>query len=45
MGGRPGDFPVAEALARENLYLPVGPDLDGTDMDHIAAAVKRAVAA
>jgi dTDP-4-amino-4,6-dideoxygalactose transaminase len=45
MGGRPGDFPVAEALARQNLYLPVGPDLDGTDMDHIAAAVKRAVAA
>lgn len=41
--GAPASFPVAAALERENLYLPVGPELDGADMDRLAALVRAAL--
>lgn len=35
--------PHAEALESDHLYLPLSPDLTETDMEHIAAAVRRAI--
>lgn len=41
-GYAPGDFPVAEALCREVLCLPVHPFLEGSDVERVAAAVTEA---
>jgi dTDP-4-amino-4,6-dideoxygalactose transaminase len=38
-GFRPGDFPAAEALAREVLCLPVHPFLSDADVDRVAGEV------
>ena len=42
-GHRPGEFPVAEAISQRSIALPVGPHLDGDDMDAIVAAMKKAI--
>ncbi|MCF3121522.1 DegT/DnrJ/EryC1/StrS family aminotransferase [Streptomyces arenae] len=39
LGLRAGAFPVAEALAVQNLCLPIRPDLDADDIDFVCAAV------
>ncbi len=39
-GGRPGDFPLAEALAHTELSLPMGPHLAPEQVDEVAAAVR-----
>lgn len=44
LGYGPGDFPVAEQVARETLSLPIYPELTATQIDHIGAAVARACA-
>jgi len=44
-GYGPGDFPVAEALAREVLCLPVHPFLADADVDRVAGSVLELVAA
>ncbi|WP_405938237.1 DegT/DnrJ/EryC1/StrS family aminotransferase [Streptomyces sp. NBC_00726] len=35
LGGRAGAFPVAEALASQNLCLPIRPDLGANDIDFV----------
>ncbi|HET6763334.1 MAG TPA: DegT/DnrJ/EryC1/StrS family aminotransferase [Longimicrobiaceae bacterium] len=40
MGWRPGQFPVAEALARELLCLPLHPHLDEAQVDRVVGAVR-----
>ncbi|MER5865539.1 DegT/DnrJ/EryC1/StrS family aminotransferase [Kitasatospora sp. NPDC002040] len=41
LGHRPGDFPVAEQLAREALALPLHPDMRPGDVARVASAVER----
>jgi dTDP-4-amino-4,6-dideoxygalactose transaminase len=43
-GFQPGDFPIAERLAREVLCLPVHPFLSDADQDRVIAAVRELVA-
>jgi dTDP-4-amino-4,6-dideoxygalactose transaminase len=38
---RPGDFPVAERLARELLCLPIRPDMSDDEVGHVVAAVRE----
>ena len=40
-----GDFPIAEAIHREVLSLPIGPTMTLEQADQVAAAVRAAVAA
>ena len=40
MGGRAGDFPIAEQLARTNLSLPMGPHLSLESVEVVAQAVR-----
>jgi dTDP-4-amino-4,6-dideoxygalactose transaminase len=39
-GWKPGDFPIAEKLAREALSLPIGPHLSPEAVDHVCSAVR-----
>ena len=39
LGYQPGDFPIAEAMAREVLSLPMGPHLSAEDQAKVIAAV------
>jgi dTDP-4-amino-4,6-dideoxygalactose transaminase len=39
-GWRPGQFPVAERLARELLCLPIRPDLTADEIDYVADTVR-----
>lgn len=41
LGHKPGDFPVAERLARSVLSLPMFPELQADEVEYVAAAVKR----
>jgi dTDP-4-amino-4,6-dideoxygalactose transaminase len=38
-----GSFPVAEKISNSSISLPVGPHLDGEDMNYIAEALKNAI--
>ena len=40
LGHREGDFPAAEALAREVLSLPLFPQLREEEVDHVAQAIR-----
>jgi dTDP-4-amino-4,6-dideoxygalactose transaminase len=42
-GHRPGDFPVSEAIAAEELSLPMFPELTEAQIDEVVAAVKAVV--
>jgi dTDP-4-amino-4,6-dideoxygalactose transaminase len=42
LGYGPGSFPVAEALARETLSLPIYAEMTADQVAHVADAVKRA---
>ncbi|AKU23464.1 DegT/DnrJ/EryC1/StrS aminotransferase family protein [Massilia sp. NR 4-1] len=44
LGYQPGDFPLAEAIHREVLSLPVGPHLSLEQVDQVAAAVRAILA-
>ena len=37
---RPGEFPVAERLARELLCLPIRPDLTLDEIDYVAESIR-----
>jgi DegT/DnrJ/EryC1/StrS aminotransferase family len=39
LGFAPGDFPVAEALAREGLSLPLYPGISQAQLEHVCGAV------
>ena len=43
LGGKPGDFPVAEAASGTVLSLPMHPYLEDEQIDHVAAVVIGAV--
>lgn len=38
-----GSFPIAEAIARETLSLPIGPFMSDTDVDFVINAIRRNV--
>lgn len=44
LGGRPGDFPFAEAAARDCLSLPMFPGLSQDEQHHVVRALGAAVA-
>ncbi len=44
LGYKEGDFPIAEAIHREVLSLPMGPGLTSDQVEQVAAAVRAAVA-
>ena len=39
LGYRQGDFPVSERIAREQLSLPIYPEMPGEDVDAVCDAV------
>jgi len=41
LGFRPGDFPVAEAVSRRILPLPMYPELTDTQVDYVAQCVRE----
>ena len=41
LGGRPGDLPNAEAATRESLAIPVHPELDAPQLDHVIATMRE----
>src|SRR5206468_1810898 len=40
-GWRPGQFPVSERLAREQLCLPIRPDMEFDEVEYVAATVRE----
>lgn len=44
LGYREGDFPVAEALSRELLSLPMFPEISTTQQEQVVDALKKAMA-
>ena len=42
-GYREGDFPVAEAVARELIVLPLYPELEQNQVDHVARTLRDAL--
>ena len=45
LGYKEGDFPIAEAIHREVLSLPMGPGMTAEQVEQVAAAVRAACAA
>jgi len=43
LGHREGDFPVSERAARENLAIPLYPEMTEAQQDEVVAAVRRAL--
>jgi dTDP-4-amino-4,6-dideoxygalactose transaminase len=43
LGYRPGDFPVAEAVARQCLSLPIYPELTEAQVDEVATALEASL--
>jgi dTDP-4-amino-4,6-dideoxygalactose transaminase len=43
LGFRPGEFPVAETIARTTLSLPIWPGLSDAQIDHVCAAIRQTV--
>jgi dTDP-4-amino-4,6-dideoxygalactose transaminase len=41
LGYKPGDFPVAESMAKRVLSLPVFPELSDEEVHEVASAIKR----
>ena len=41
LGHREGDFPVSEQVAREQLSLPIYPELSGDDVDSVCAGIRE----
>lgn len=39
-GGQPGDFPLAEQLAKEVLSLPIGPHITAEQIDYVCDSVR-----
>ena len=44
LGHKPGDFPVAEQIASEEMTLPVFPEITEAQMDEIVDVLKKAIA-
>jgi dTDP-4-amino-4,6-dideoxygalactose transaminase len=44
LGARPGDFPVADALSRDSLALPIFPELGPAGIAEVAGVVRSALA-
>lgn len=44
LGFKAGDFPIAEAIHREVLSLPMGPTMTAADAAHVVSAVRAACA-
>lgn len=44
LGHKPGDFPIAEAIHREVLSLPIGPHMQPEQAAEVAAAVRAIIA-
>jgi len=40
LGHKPGDFPVAEKVAAEQLSLPLHPEMDESDVDFVADTIR-----
>lgn len=45
LGYRPGQFPVAESIARSTLSLPIWPGLAEAQIDHVCDVIRQALAA
>jgi dTDP-4-amino-4,6-dideoxygalactose transaminase len=44
LGARPGDFPVADALSRDSIALPMYPELTRSQIAEVAGVVRSALA-
>lgn len=40
LGGKRGDYPIAEALADEVLSLPIGPHISEQQVEHVCASIR-----
>ncbi|MDD4019446.1 MAG: DegT/DnrJ/EryC1/StrS family aminotransferase [Kiritimatiellae bacterium] len=44
LGYKPGDFPVAERIGKEELSLPIYPEITEAQMDSVVESLKKAIA-
>ena len=43
LGGKPGDFPVSEAISQEILALPIFPELKKEQLEYVVATIEKAL--